>query len=68
MQTATDRLVPPREGMHIVGVRSATTFYALIKRRELPALIKRGRYSFHLESDLRKYVEGLAATRQTTDA
>ena len=62
--TEIDRLVPPREAMTIVGVRSPTTFYALIKSQALPPLIKRGRSSFHLLSDLRKYVEQLAATRQ----
>ena len=59
-----DRLVSPREAMPIVGVRSPTTFYALIKSGELPPLIKRGRSSFHLLSDLQKYVARLAATRQ----
>lgn len=64
MQNQPDRLVPPSEGMRIVGVRSATTFYGLIKAGELPQLIKRGRNSFHLESELRRYVEKLSSARQ----
>lgn len=64
MQTNTDRLVSPKEGMHIVGVKSATTFYSLIRAGDLPPLIKRGRSSFHLESDLRTYVTNLAADRK----
>ncbi|WP_157622973.1 hypothetical protein [Solimonas soli] len=58
-----DRLVPPSEGMKIVGVRSPTSYYNLIKLGELPPLIKRGRNSFHLESDLLAYVRRLASTR-----
>lgn len=64
MHTETDRLVAPREAMRIVGVRSAATFYKLIREKELPPLIKRGRNSFHLESDLCQYLERLSATRQ----
>lgn len=59
-----DRLVPICEGKRIIGVRSNTTYYALIKERELPPLIKRGRSSFHLESDLLSYVARLAKTRE----
>lgn len=61
-----NRLIPPREGMRIVGVKSPTTYYALIKSGELPPLIKRGRCSFHLESDLVAYVEKLAASRRVS--
>lgn len=64
MEFSTDRLVPLREGMRIVGVRSPTTYYQLIETGALPALIKRGRNSFHLESDLQKYVASLAAQRK----
>lgn len=59
----TNRLIPPREGMHIIGVKSPTKYYSLIKSGELPPLIKRGRNSFHLESDLREYVAKLASSR-----
>lgn len=58
-----DRLVSVREGMQVVGVRSATTYYKLIENGDLPPLIKRGRNSFHLESDLQAYVSRLSATR-----
>lgn len=61
--SSTDRLVPPREAAHIVGLRSMSTFYGMIKAGELPPLIKRGRSSFHLESDLRAYLERLASSR-----
>lgn len=60
---ATDRLVPPREGMHILGVKSASTYYSLIRSGELPPLIKRGRSSYHLESELRTYLQRLASSR-----
>jgi predicted DNA-binding transcriptional regulator AlpA len=63
METQIDRLIPPNEGMRIVGVKSPTTYYQLIRIGELPPLIKRGRNSFHLESDLRVYVARLAASR-----
>ncbi len=58
-----DRLVSPREGARVVGVRSLTSYYELIHRGELPPLIKRGRRSFHLESELIAYVQRLASTR-----
>ena len=64
--TATDRLVPPREGAYIVGVKSMTSFYEMVKTGALPPLIKRGRNSFHLESDLRDYLNRLASTRVTS--
>lgn len=56
-----DRLVAPREGARIVGVKSLTTFYDMVRRGDLPPLIKRGRYSFHLQSELQAYVHALAA-------
>ena len=63
MNVQIDRLVPLREGTRLLGLKSTTSYYELIRRGELPPLIKRGRNSFHLESDLRTYVERLAATR-----
>lgn len=65
METPTplDRLVPIREGKRIIGVCSDSTYYKLVKERELPPLIKRGRNSFHLESDLLAYVTKLANSR-----
>lgn len=64
METSLDRLVPPDEAKRIVGVRSLTTFYKLIADGEPPNLIKRGRRSYHLESDLRAYLRRLSETRQ----
>ena len=64
LETGIDRLIPPSEAMRIIGVRSPTSFYALIKSGELPPLIRRGRNVFHLESDLSTYIEQLAATRK----
>ncbi|SEQ62140.1 transcriptional regulator, AlpA family [Solimonas aquatica] len=61
MNKPADRLIPPAEAMRIVGVKSRTKFYDLIRTGELPQLIKRGRSSFHLESDLQAYVERIAA-------
>jgi predicted DNA-binding transcriptional regulator AlpA len=61
---ARDRLVTVKEAKHIVGVSSHTTFYALVNSGELPKLIKRGRNSFLLQSDLDAYVARLAATRK----
>lgn len=58
-----DRLVKIREGKRIIGVESDVTYYKLIKDGALPPLIKRGRNSFHLESDLYGYVARLAKTR-----
>lgn len=57
----SDRLVAPREAARIIGVKSLTTFYDMVRRGELPRLIKRGRYSFHLHSELQAYVRSLAA-------
>ena len=67
MNTATagtDRLVSPKEGMRIIGVRSQTTFYRMVNQGELPPLIKRGRNSFHLSSDLQAYLQRLAGARK----
>lgn len=50
--------------MRIIGVRSPTKFYQLIKDGDLPPLIKRGRNSFHLESELQAYVQRLAESRE----
>lgn len=58
-----DRLVPIREGKRIIGVSSDSTYYKLIKEQVLPPLIKRGRSSFHLESDLQNYVAKLVKAR-----
>lgn len=63
-QAFRDRLVPISEGKRTLGIRSHTTYYGLIAKGELPPLIKRGRNSFHLESDLVAYVAKLAKGRE----
>jgi predicted DNA-binding transcriptional regulator AlpA len=63
MDTAPDRLVPPREGMRIIGVRSPTTYYRMVANGDLPPLIRRGRNVYHLASDLSAYLQRLVATR-----
>lgn len=63
-----DRLVSPREAARIIGVKSKTTFYALIRRGDLPALIKRGRQSYHLESELLAYIHKLSQSRKLDES
>ena len=49
--------------MSIVGLRSETTYRKLIELGVLPPLIKRGRNSFHLLSEVQAYVETAAQNR-----
>lgn len=68
MNESADRLLSPKESMKIAGIRSASTFYQLVKSGELPPLIKRGRSSFHLASEIDAYVQRLANARTQTSA
>lgn len=61
--TKLDRLVSVSESMHVIGVKSPTSFYKIVANKELPPLIKRGTRSFLRESDLRAYVSRLASSR-----
>lgn len=59
-----NRLVPIREGMPIVGVKSETSYRKLVEAGQLPPFVRRGRNVFHLESDLQAYVARLAKSRE----
>lgn len=65
MEQSSDRLVAPTEAMRMIGIRSRTTLYELIRSKELPPPIRRGRNIFHLESELQEYVRRLSETSRT---
>ena len=60
---AMPRLIPQRDAMPALGIKSPTTLGAMVKRGELPKVIRRGRQNYFVESELREYVQRLLDQR-----
>lgn len=61
-ENGIDRLISFQEAKSVIGVKSDTTFYKMIREGEFKEPIRRGRNLFFLESDVQQYIKALAST------
>ncbi|MEC9359820.1 MAG: hypothetical protein VX836_18375 [Pseudomonadota bacterium] len=58
-----DHLIPWREWLRSIGVKSDATGRAMVKRREIPQPIQRNGRNYMLASEREKYMQRLTASR-----